>query len=363
MKIIHRYIVGQLLRNLLISLIGFTFLFLVFDFFDRIDNIVAEDAAFWTSVRYFLYKIPLTITLMLPVAMLVSTMLTIGLLSKNSEFTAMRASGATVMWIARPVLALGFGVSLFALIVNETVVPYATRRVKEIYNIDIRQKDKRGGYSQSDIWWRSGNRFFSVGMFDSRTNQMLDLSEFRLNEDFSIIRRIDAAKTSWLNPSLGWSMRGVTDYRFGEADVPEITRYPVLPLPLTDRPEEFYDVKTEPQTMSFRQLRRFIKQQAANGISITGYLADLHGKIAFPFISFIVTLIALPFALKPARSGSLAASFVAGLVIGFSYYAVDSFSIAMGRAEIWPPVLAAWTANILMGFVGLVLNLGTESPS
>jgi lipopolysaccharide export system permease protein len=362
MKILHRYILGQLARNLLLSLVGFTFLFLVFDFFDRIDNIVAEDASFWTGVQYFVFKIPLTLTLMLPVAMLVSTMLTIGLLSKNSEITAMRASGVTVMWLARPVLAVGLGVSLLALLVNETLVPYATRRVKEIYNIDIRQKDKRGGYSQSDIWWRSGNRFFSVGMFDSRTNQMLELSEFKLDENFVITRRIDAAKTSWLNPTLGWSMRGVTDYRFGANDVPEITRHPVLPLPLTDRPEDFYDVKTEPQTMSYRQLRRFIKQQARNGISITGYLADLHGKIAFPFISLIVTLIALPFALKPARSGSLAGSFVAGLIIGFSYYAVDSFSIAMGRAELWSPILAAWTANFLMGFVGLVLNLGTEAP-
>lgn len=362
MKILHRYILGQLLRNLALSLVGFTFLFLVFDFFDRIDNIVAENASFWTGLQYFIYKIPLTITLMLPVAMLVSTMLTIGLLSKNSEITAMRASGAAVMWLARPALVVGFGVSLLALIINETVVPYSTRRVKEIYNIDIRQKDKRGGYSQSDIWWRSKESFFSVGMFDSRTNQMLDFSEFKLGNNFEIERRIDADRASWLNPYLGWSMRGVTDYRFNETEVPEISRYPVLPLPIGDRPEDFYDVKTEPQTMSYRQLRRFIKEQARNGISITGYLADLNGKLAFPFISFIVTLIALPFALKPARSGSLAASFVAGLVIGFAYYAVDSFSIAMGRAEIWPPILAAWMANLLMGFVGLVLALGTESP-
>ncbi|MFM1848901.1 MAG: hypothetical protein RL417_2375 [Pseudomonadota bacterium] len=362
MKILHRYILGHLLRNLALSLIGFTFLFLIFDFFDRIDNIVAENASFWTGVQYFIHKVPLTVILMLPVAMLVSTMLTIGLLSKNSEITAMRASGAAVMWLARPVLLVGFLVSIGALILNETLVPYTTRRVKEIYNIDIRQKDKRGGYSQSDLWWRSKDSFYSVGMFDSRTNQMLDFSEFKLGDDFNIERRIDADKASWLNPTLGWSMRGVTDYRFTDSDVPNISRYPVLPLPIRDRPEEFYDVKTEPQTMSYRQLRRFIKEQARNGISITGYLADLNGKIAFPFISFIITLIALPFALKPARSGSLAASFVAGLVIGFSYYAVDSFSIAMGRAEIWPPLLAAWMANILMGFVGLVLALGAESP-
>jgi len=318
MKILHRYILVQLVRNLVLSLVGFTLLFLIFDFFDRIDNIVAENASVWTSVQYFLFKVPLTVTLMLPVAML-------------------------------------------ALILNETLVPYATRRVKEIYNIDIRQKDKRGGYSQNDLWWREGNRFYSVDMFDSRTNTLHELTEFEITERFEIGRRTDAERAVWVDAGLGWNMKQVTELRF-TADRPEVTRYQALPLPIGEEPEEFYEFKTDPQTMSFRQLRRFIREQARNGISITGYIAELHGKIAFPFISFVVTLIALPFALKPARSGSLAVSFLAGLIIGFTYYAVDSFSIAMGRAELWPPVLAAWMANLLMGFVGFVLNLGAEAP-
>ena len=361
MKILHRYILAQLLRNLALSLLVFTSLFLIFDFFERIDNIVAEDASFLTGLKYFLYKIPLTVSLMLPVAMLVSTMLTIGLLSRHSEITAMRASGAPVLWLARPVFLTGLAVSLGALILNETLVPYATRRVKEIYNIDIRQKDKRGGYSQNDLWWREGNRFYSVDMFDSRTNTLHELTEFEITDRFEIGRRTDAERAVWVDAGLGWNMKQVTELRF-TADRPEVTRYQALPLPISEEPEEFYEFKTDPQTMSFRQLRRFIREQARNGISITGYIAELHGKIAFPFISFVVTLIALPFALKPARSGSLAVSFLAGLIIGFTYYAVDSFSIAMGRAELWPPVLAAWMANLLMGFVGFVLNLGAEAP-
>jgi lipopolysaccharide export LptBFGC system permease protein LptF len=48
--------------------------------------------------------------------------------------------------------------------------------------------------------------------------------------------------------------------------------------------------------------------------------------------------------------------------VAFAYYAVDSFSISMGRAELLPPLLAAWSANIVMGIVAFILNAGSEAP-
>jgi len=157
-------------------------------------------------------------------------------------------------------------------------------------------------------------------------------------------------------------MQGVTDYTFRKGQPPSSKKFRSFPLPISEKPEDFYDAKTDSQALSFRQLSKFIKQQTANGVAISGYLADLHAKISYPFIIFVVTFVVLPFALKPARSGSMAVSFIAGLIIGFAYYAVHSFSITMGRAELWPPIVAAWMANIIMGIVGIVLNLGAEAP-
>jgi hypothetical protein len=58
----------------------------------------------------------------------------------------------------------------------------------------------------------------------------------------------------------------------------------------------------------------------------------------------------------------MALSSLAAISVAFLYYAVDSFSISMGRAELLPPFLAAWSANIVMGIVAFVLNLGAEAP-
>ena len=363
MKILHRYILGQFLRTFALCLTGLLFLFLVFDFMDRIDNILAEDVTVLIVLQYFLYKIPMTLTLMLPVAALVSTLLTFGILSKNSEITAMRAAGVRVLWLAKPVLLCGATVSLCALLMNETLVPFAQQRVKEIYNIDIKQKDKRGSYSGADLWWREDRSFYSVGFFDSRTKTFSDLVKLDTDNKFRVKSRTNAREVKWLNKELGWTMENGAEYTFADKQAPTVDTFSRLPLPIAKRPTDLFDYAVEPETMSLTRIRKFIREQQENGLPVGRYLADMNEKIAFPFINFIVILVALPFSLKPARSGSMAGSFVAGMLLGFTYYAVHSFSIAMGRAEMYPPVLAAWMANILLGVVGLILNLGAESPA
>lgn len=361
MKIIHKYILRQTLQNFIGAISVFTLLFLVFDFFDRIDNIIPEDASALLILKYFLLKIPHIITLTLPVAILVGTMLTIGLLSKNSEITAMRASGLPVIWIASPLLKCALYLSLFSVVLNETIVPWSNRTAREIYNLDIRKKDKTGTYSQNDFWWRNGNTFYSIDTFDSRSNTLHLLSYFTLDAGFNIVARTEASEAGFVDPEVGWTMRGVTQYEF-EGNVAKKRKYYSLALPINVKPIDFYDVKSDPDTMSFFQLRRFIKTQARNGLPTESYRADLYEKLTFPFVTFFAALVVLPFCLRSARTNSLSGSAIAGLVIGFTYYAVHSFSIAMGRAEIWNPLLSALMAPLLMGLVGLVLNLGAESP-
>ena len=363
MKILYRYLSSLLLRNLFLSLIAFTALFLVFDFFDHIDNILPEDAALWMIVEYFLLKIPSIVSLMLPVSMLVATLFTIGMLSKHSEITAMRASGLTVFWIARPLFVFGIVFSLIAILLNETLVPYSAQKSNEIYAFDIKKRQEKGTYNQSNLGWRNGNSFFSVGMFDSRNNSLNDLIRFDLTDTFDPIRRINADSADYLIKNLGWTMHNVTEFRFFQNGATETHSNTPLPLNISSVPSDFYDLKADPSLMSFRQLRSFIRTQTANGVSTQSYLPDLYEKFSSPFLVLIVIPVVLPFALKPARSGSLAVSFFAALIIGFSYYVVHSLSLALGRGEIWPPLLAAWMANIVMGIVGAILLSGAEAPN
>lgn len=361
MKILHRYIFSLLVKNFCIGLAMFTFLFLMVDFFDRLDNVLAEKASVGLVLQYFLYKIPFISNLMLPVAVMFSTLFTFGLLSKSSEIIAMRASGLKISWLSRPLVLLTLVLSVCSLLLGEYVIPFTERRQKELYNIDIRQKDKKGGYNQSDFWWRRGNQFFTVGVFDSRTNVLEGLSQFDLNSSWQVTKRTDATSARWLDAAAGWTMRDVTLYHL-DSEPLKVEKLKALPLPVKEQPRDFYEFRDEPSTMSYSELRRFIKEQRRNGIATLQYMPDLYSKLAFPLVSMITALIVLPFTLRPNRAGGMAISSLAAIFVAFSYYAVDSFSISMGRAELVPPFLAAWMANIVMTIVALVLNLGAEAP-
>lgn len=364
MNMIQRYLMRNLMYYLLLSIGVMTTLFLVFDFLDRIDNLLAANASFLSAIEYFALKIPLTVTLMLPVSMLSATLFSYGILAKQGEITAMRASGMSLAALSKPVLLTGIAVSLFAFVINETVVPISTRKVREIYNIDISQKDKTGTYSSGDIWWREGGRFFTVERFDSRNSSLNNVSWFDLvSGGFVPERRTDAELGTFVGEDLGWGFRGVKQYEFGDGKFKSLPQqFYSISLPLRKTPQDFYDVRTDRYSLGFLAMRQFIKTQSRNGIPVKNYLADLYEKLSFPWVNLLCGMVVLPFAIRPSRSSGLASTILVALLIGFSYYAVHYFSLALGRALIWPPLLAAFMANIVLGAVAVILNLGAEAP-
>jgi hypothetical protein len=97
---------------------GFVVLYLIVDFFDRLDILLRNDASVSASLRYFLFKIPLIITQITPAAVITAILLALGVLARHSEVTALRASGVSLMQSAVPLL----GVTLVA--ATQRALPY-----------------------------------------------------------------------------------------------------------------------------------------------------------------------------------------------------------------------------------------------
>lgn len=361
MNILQKYIFKEYVRNLIVTTVVFLGLFEIVDIFDRLDNILEADASFWLTIQYFLYKIPVILNLLIPISALVATLFTVGMLSKNSEITAMRASGYSIFKISYPIIVGAVILSVFSLILDEKISPYFNKKIKEIYNLDIQQKDKQGTYSQSDFWWREDGSFYSAQIFDSRTNQIFGFNEFRLNSDFKPVVRITSKEGTYLGDNYGWRFLDVLRFRFMEDDSIISSQLKSQPVTIKLTPEDLYTFNSDPFSMSYMELKSYITQQQSNGISTNDLLADLYAKTSFPFVVLVVTIIVIPFALRPARSGNMTSSAIAGVIISFSYYFVHSLSLALGRAEIIPPFLAAWMGNIILGSCGIILMLGSES--
>jgi lipopolysaccharide export LptBFGC system permease protein LptF len=100
--------------------------------------------------------------------------------------------------------------------------------------------------------------------------------------------------------------------------------------------------------MTFGQLRAYIEQLRASGFYVVPYLVELQKKIAFPFVTLIMTLLAVPFAVSTGRRGAMYGIGL-GIVLAVTYWMMLSFFVAVGSAGLLAPLVAAWAPNMLFG--------------
>ncbi|MDD2942577.1 MAG: LPS export ABC transporter permease LptG [bacterium] len=360
--ILDRYLLRSFASVFGLCLLGSVSLFIIFDLFDRMRIFMKEGATVFQAVSYVLFKIPLIVHLMLPVAIMVSTLITLGRLSQLSEVTAMRSCGLSIIRIARPLFILGFIAAILALISSETIVPWSQQRLDDLYHIQIRKKVEKGVFNRENFWYRDGKHFLNIGVYESRTRTIRNLSVLQFDKSFALIRRIDAESAIYVRPEIGWVMKNVTEIEPGnENNNQQLRSYNSLPLVLDTKPKDFYLFKQTPESMSISDIWAQIQRFNKDGVSTTRSYVELFSKTAFPLLNFIVVIISVPFAITSVRSGTMTLPFVGAVAVGFGYYFIHALSVSFGMAELLPVVASAWAANILFLCLGGYLLAGVEA--
>jgi len=359
-NLFERYVAKQFFQSYAILLLIFSSVFLVFEFLEKVDVFIKEDATILQMLAYLGYKLPFVIQAMSPIAVLIGVLISIGRLSQLSEMTAIRACGASLLQIAHPLFSVGILIWLVVFSLGETIVPKTSQRLEELYYIDIKKKAESGDLSRNDIWFRQGLGFINIGLYDSRFASLSGVTQFSVDKGFKLRNRIDAQTAEWVSPTVGWNIKSASEIRVLSDGSTKQHHYKKLPLILEETPETLYSLNRRPETMSFVELRKFANKLKSEGVPVRKYQVELASKLALPMINVIIILVALPFALTPARSGKMTTSLVAGVSFGFLYYIIHAMSLSLGSAELLPIGLAAWSANIVFILLGCFLLLGAE---
>jgi lipopolysaccharide export system permease protein len=355
MKIIDRYIAKEFLKLFALVLVSFTILYLIVDFFGRIRMFLSNDATARQIILHFGFGIPQIISHTIPVAVLLATLIAFGTFSRNNEVVAMRANGISIYRMTLPVLVLGIAISGAAFFFNEFVTPLANHKAKYIEFVEVKKQRRMGAFSQNQIWYRSRNAIYNFALFVPERNILKGVTIHHFDPDFNLVMRIDAKEASWNSDR--WILSDVMVTRFPPGDFPVIERHNKLPADITENPSDLQSVQKDADEMSFFELWSFIRKLRSEGYDATRYLVDLHGKIAFTLVSIILVVLGVSFSLRSERSGGVALSIGAGIIIGFSYWIVFALSISLGRSLTLPPFLAAWSANLLFAAASIALYL------
>jgi len=353
MNILDRYISREFLRFFLLVILSFLSLFLIIDFFEKLKMLINNSATFYQIVAFFSFRIPMMLSLTIPAAVLLSALLTFGSLSKNSEIVAMRANGISIYRSSIPILILSLLIAIFTFVFSELITPYANEKAEYIKKVEIEKKEIQGIFKQEQIWYRGARGIYSFKLFDPEHNTLRGITLNYLDRQMQLVMRVDAERAVWEKDH--WVFYNLLIVRFDSAGFPVMERYGEKILDFPETPSDFQVIQKDSEQMGYFELRKYVQKIRSEGYDATRYLVDLHGKIAFPFVCVLLAIIGTSFSLKTERSGGLAGSIFAGLIIGFSYWILFAFAMSLGRSGSLPPILAAWLANLIFGLSALYL--------
>jgi lipopolysaccharide export system permease protein len=352
-RILHRYVIREFLKLFSLSLSSLILIYVIVLFFQKVDTIIKYQAPFYLIFEYLLYRIPEVIfQWILPYAVLLATLLTLGMLSRHSEITAMKAGGVSLYRIIFPLLLIALLISFCSFLGNEYLVPYTNQRTQYLLEVKVRKEKPSAFFKNSKIWYRNDQRIFNIQLVDPQKRVLKGVTLYQFDNHFRCTQRIDAQEARWVNGK--WTFYGGAMRDFGEDGSIQITPFSEMEFSLPENWETFQTIERKSKEMSYSELRAYIQKIQSAGYDATRYLVDLYAKYSYPLLNLIMVLISVPFALKTGRSGGVASSIGISVMIGFAYGVTFYIFLSFGKSGILAPFLSSWIPTLFFGLAGVL---------
>jgi LPS export ABC transporter permease LptG/LPS export ABC transporter permease LptF len=365
-RLLDSYVIREFIGMFILVLSSFVMLMLVFTFFELVGDIVRNHIPLAVVGNYLFNLTPSMLYAITPLAVLIAVLVTFGILNRNSEIVAMKATGISLYRLVVPVVSISAVLAVGLFFFDDFYLPQANRK-QEALRSTIKGRPPQTFLHPEQKWIfgqpHAGEpgRIFYYQFFDPEAKEFANLSIFEFDPStFALSRRIYAARVYWDAPKSSW--RFVNGW---ERDIEgNNTRFNEFKntvfAEIHEDPGYFTKENLQSQEMNFGQLDRYIRDLRQSGFDTMRLRVALWHKLAYPLIAIVMAVLAIPFALSMGRRGSLTGIAVA-IAVALAYWIVDGLFGAMGNVNYLPAALAAWSPDILFGLTGGYLLLRTPT--
>jgi lipopolysaccharide export system permease protein len=311
------------------------------------------DAELW---RYVGLRLPQLISRFLPFAVLLGTLITFAGLNQNSEIISMKAAGISAHQIIAPLVLASALVAMIHFAFTERFVTRANAALTAWDNVNYGEVPHETGIQSNVALVHGDDLIFADRVMGQGTGVRL-AGVTLYDRTGGVLRRILTAQSGAAGPGGGWILRNASLF---SVDSDTLQRMPAVRIGRDITPDEFTLARVVPDEQDFFRLRRSIGELNAANRATEALEASLWHKVAGPFSTMLMPLLAAIAAFGLARSGQLMVRAVIGMALGFAYFVADNFAIAMGNLGAYPPFLAAWGPFLLFLLVGEAVLIRTE---
>ena len=338
-------------------------IWMLIDFADNLKDFRKSSNALLTATTYYRVRSPAIVLLLLPYALLLSLIYSLGKLSRDHEIVAMIQSGRSLIRLTAPLIAAGVWCSLLCLGLNYQWAPTADGSQAEILDAArgvLITEAKHVLYNNPDE-----HRLWMIGAFPKNYEKgepLLNVEVTTTSPDGILVSRLVSKRAWWDHEDKGWTFEGPVICHFAPGRVPEfeVPDPPILRHLWAETPWQLIKPGLAAQYLGIPDLNGWLRSNATrhhtppNRNSAAPYLTQWHYRWALPFTCLVTVLLAAPLSIHFSRRGPGGNIFLA-IVLSALMIFTTNVILNLGEAGFLHPALAAWLPNIVFSLLGLFL--------
>lgn len=352
MTLLDRYLIKKFLGIMLLVLMSLVAIYLLVDFFERIDDFIDADKSIGLAVFYFLLKIPFIIDQLFPVCTLLAGTITIGLLYRNKELMSLHAGGINIIRIFLPIFFAACTISLISLGNAQWIFPKAITDSERIWQEEVKNRDVKGIVRHGWVFYKGKEGFYSFKHTNRNGWQFENFKYTVLNTDNQLQLYLIAEKATWEKNSWVF-INGQLKTLQGDGSY-NIEVFPEMVKTLPDIPSDFFMPPYQSDRLSISQL---IRQWLKGGQDTDRTMIELHRRLSFIFLGIPLLIIAIPAMLliHSRLRADLAITIPASCTLAFGAWALWNGGQALSQAGHINPIMASWSIHVLLTVSGFFL--------
>lgn len=346
-RALQRHVAGRFLELAFAAVSFLVAGYLLVDMLERLEFFARYTASGSDLARYYLARIPLLASRVLPMALLLATALTASLLSVQNELTGMRGCGLVPARVLSVILWLCAAIAPLSFLLGDQVVPRTESIAHQVKQAAIWGRES--GPGPAPDWFRVGKRLYEIGLLDPPAGRARNLRVYEIGADALPTQVIEAQQASYVGNGVWRLSEAAKAVVVGEAAVRVLA--PTF-VELDPRPPE--DVSTI--RMSVAELQELIHEAGEAGLDTTPYRVDLYAKLAAPLACLALPALGLLFATGGPPYPKPSFTLLVALVIAAGYVLLGGITVSLGYGRILPPPVAGAAPVVLTASLAAYLS-------
>jgi len=349
MNLLERYIAKTVLAAIALVTLMLAGLQIFILLVNQLDELGRGDYGVAQAAFFVLLQMPYQVYLFFPLASLLGCLVGLGIMANHRELIVMRAAGMSIAQITLAVLKAAVIVIVLVTLIGETLVP----RLARIAN-DHKMQAMSGGQAlrtASGVWLRYQNDFITVGSVLA-DDTLENVYQFRFNDTHHMSMARKISHLAYVDQQ--WIASDVAETRF-LGDKTETSQIKQMPWDVVVKPEILGANSNEPDEMTLRELRQYIKVQKRSHQSVSNYQLAYWQRLFQPVTTVVMMILAIPFIFGPLRSSTMGSKLLVGATMGFSFHIINQFFGPVSQVYQIPPIIAAVGPTVVFALVGIYL--------